>query len=286
MPFTEVLPDSYMESDGVDQKIAYRVFESDTPVQAWESEIALIAPKGSAHPNDPTLIAERHGVEPLIGNARTRVRVYYSNYGRFSSSFSFRKAGDRVKWVQSNIYEDDAIYLNEKIRANEEGHPTPVIRWVPLEVKINKQPRELRKATVRIPRLTAAQLRYITSQNGKLHYDPGGAGGPESPPFTSGKWYQFEAPDGIETSKEEVTLTYVWRHDPGVPFTELEGIGPTTDIALPNTLYGYFRLPFHRLVPYYLGGDRTVQPSYAFVRLAGTGGSGGDGWIILPGMVL
>lgn len=285
--FVEILSDGRYREDGVNQASAARVFEYDGLVDQWRGEIEAAVPKGSAHPVYSDLRAEDYTIDPLIGNARARVTVLYSNYGKYSRFVYIPpKVGDRVKWTQGTVYVEDRFFVNEKIRALEVDNPTPVDRWQPLEIKIAKQPRELRKAVVTLPRLTEPVLAYITSQSGKLHYNPGGDGSPEvGPAYASGKWFMFEAPDGIETSKEEVQLTYTWRHDPGIKVLPIQ-LPPGDVIALPNTLYGYFRLPFHTLVPYYLGGDRTVQPSYLQTITTDVGGTQGRGWLSLPGMVL
>lgn len=286
----EVLADSRYTVDGVGQAEAVRVFEYEGVVDNWKAEIDTVAPINSPHPFYPNVKVDRHVADPLIGNARGRVSVLYSSNGKYSRFvYVPRKQGDEIQWTQGGTYVEDEFFINESVISIEADNPEPVVTWQPRAIHLNKQPRELRRCTVALPNLTADQLKFITSQNGKLHFDPGGGAEPEPDgKYTSGRWFMFEAPEGLETTREEIRVTYMWRGDSGIRILPIQ-FPPATPpdpapLAAPTSIYGYFRLPFHKLVPYYLGGDRTVQTSNLQVITAEDGGVGGFGWLSLPGI--
>lgn len=283
MAFVEVLSDSRYDIDGAGQATGYRIFESDTPVDSWEGDPTL-PPQGSAHPFYPDLKLERFEVDPLIGNARTRVKAYYSNYDRFSSTvYLGRKQGQPINWTTTFTRVADRLLgcVRDRRQVQKNGTTETQRVWTVVPFDLTDQVRIVRKAAVVIPFLTTIQLEYIVGQSGKLHYFGSDTA---DPTFSSGNWYRFEAPDGIETSKTEISFTYSWVHDPGI-----------TTKAVPDPIYafgipesGYLRKPWHVQVPI-PPNDPTQETNpirFAQFRPYDEGGTNGRGWATLPGMVL
>ena len=286
--FTEIFTDTRIDVDGADQRTAYRMFEYDGPADSWESEIQTFVPSGSAHPMYPDLVAERFEIDPLIGNARTRVKVYYSNYARFSGTiFIERKVGDAPIWTTTFTKVSDRLLGCLRSRKEVQvstgsGTQTQTKRvWGVVPFELEDQERIIRKAEVRVKVLTDAQLNYIVGQSGKLHYFGTDTA---DPTYSSGNWYRFQAPDGIETTRKELSFTYSWLHDPGITTKDV----PSPDYAFGVPASGYLRKPWHVQVPIE-PDDPTVAANpitFSQFRQYDVGGTNGRGWQLLPGMVV
>ena len=283
MAFEEIIPASFVVEDGADQRSGERVFESNTPVQAWQGDPSLPT-KGSNHPNYPDMVLEKFEAVPLIGNARTRVVAYYSNYDKYSATvFLGRKQGQTITWTTTFTRVQDQLRACLRSKKTVQRNGTDQIQrvWTVVTFDLPDQERLIRKASVVVPRLTDAQLAMILRESGKLHYFGTDAG---DPTFSSGNWYRFTAPDGLESSKTEVTIDYSWLHDPGITTKDVPGV----DYAFGIPESGYLRKPWHLQIPNEPDDPTQAANPITFsqFRPYDVGAAGGRAWQSLPGMVL